>query len=74
LVDTVFLYVDGYFEETKLRQIHVGEAARVMLMNGGPAIPGRVQGFAAGITDGHRAPSPTLLANVNPTVTWVRLA
>jgi RND family efflux transporter MFP subunit len=74
LVDADSLYVDGYFEETKLRQIHVGDTAQVMLMDGGPAIRGHVQGFAAGITDGQRTPSPTLLANVNPTFTWVRLA
>jgi RND family efflux transporter MFP subunit len=74
LVDADSLYVDGYFEETKLRQIHLGEVAQVTLMDGGPAILGHVQGFAAGITDGQRASSPTLLANVNPTFTWVRLA
>ena len=43
-------------------------------MDGGPAIIGHVQGFAAGITDSQRTASPTLLANVNPTFTWVRLA
>jgi RND family efflux transporter MFP subunit len=74
LVDADSLYVDGYFEETKLRQVHVGEVAQVMLMDGGPAILGHVQGFAAGITDSQRTESPTLLADVNPTFTWVRLA
>jgi uncharacterized membrane protein YccC len=64
----------GYFEETKLQQIHIGETARVMVMDGSPAIIGHVQGLAAGITDGQRAASPTLLADVNPTFTWVRLA
>jgi RND family efflux transporter MFP subunit len=74
LVDADSLYVDGYFEETKIRQIHIGEPARIMLMDGGPAILGHVQGFAAGVTDSQRAPSATLLADVNPTFTWVRLA
>ena len=74
LVDTDSLYVDGYFEETKMRQIHVGDAAQVMLMDGSPAILGHVQGLAAGITGHERTPSPTLLADVNPTFTWVRLA
>ena len=74
LVDADSLYVDGYFEETKLRRIQVGETARVMLMDGGPAIIGHVQGFAAGITDDQLTRSPTLLAAVNPTFTWVRLA
>jgi RND family efflux transporter MFP subunit len=74
LVDADSLYVDGYFEETKMRQIHLGETARVMLMDGSPAIIGHVQGFAAGIADGQRSANPTLLADVNPTFTWVRLA
>jgi multidrug resistance efflux pump len=74
LVDADSLYVDGYFEETKLRQIHTGGTARVMLMDGSPAIIGHVQGLAAGVTDSQRAASPTLLADVNPTFTWVRLA
>jgi RND family efflux transporter MFP subunit len=74
LVDADSLYVDGYFEETKLRQIHLGETAQVMLMDGSPAIIGHVQGFAAGIADGQRSANPTLLADVTPTFTWVRLA
>ncbi len=74
LVDSDTLYVDGYFEETKMRQIQVGDPAQITLMDGGPAILGHVQGFAAGITDSERSPSPTMLANVNPTFTWVRLA
>ncbi len=74
LVDADSLYVDGYFEETKLRQIHLGETAQVMLMDGSKAIIGHVQGLAAGIADGQRSANPTLLANVNPTFTWVRLA
>ena len=32
------------------------------------------QGIAAGIADADRTASPTLLADVNPTFTWVRLA
>ena len=74
LVDANSLYVDGYFEETKMRQIQIGDTATITLMDGGPAIIGHVQGFAAGITDSQRTASPTLLADVNPTFTWVRLA
>jgi RND family efflux transporter MFP subunit len=74
IVDTDSLYVDGYFEETKLRHIQIGDKALVTLLNGGPAITGHVAGFAAGIVDAERTASPNLLANVNPTFTWVRLA
>ena len=74
IVDTDSLYVDGYFEETKLRRIAVGDAATVTLLDGGPAISGHVAGLAAGISDAERTPTPSLLADVNPTFTWVRLA
>jgi RND family efflux transporter MFP subunit len=74
LVDEDSLYVDGYFEETKLRGIALGDPARVTLLGGGPAITGHVESIAAGIADGERTASPNLLADVNPTFTWVRLA
>ncbi|MDE2239843.1 MAG: HlyD family secretion protein [Rhodospirillales bacterium] len=74
IVDTDSLYVDGYFEETKLRHIQIGDKAKVQLLQGGPAIEGHVQGLTAAIADSERIAAPTLLADVNPTFTWVRLA
>jgi RND family efflux transporter MFP subunit len=74
LVDTDSMYVDGYFEETKLPRIAIGDPARVTLLGGGPVIEGHVESIDAGITDGERVASPNLLADVNPTFTWVRLA
>ena len=74
IVDSDSLYVDGYFEETKLRQIAVGAPARVTLLDGAPPISGHVEGVAAAIADADRSANPTLLADVNPTFTWVRLA
>jgi RND family efflux transporter MFP subunit len=74
LVDTDSVYVDGYFEETKLSRIAVGDRARVMLLGGGAAIEGHVESIDAGIADNERVASPNLLADVNPTFTWVRLA
>jgi RND family efflux transporter MFP subunit len=74
LVDTDSIYIDGYFEETKLRRIAIGDSARVNLLGGGPSILGHVESIDAGITDGERIASPNLLADVNPTFTWVRLA
>lgn len=74
LVDTDSIYVDGYFEETKLPRIAIGDKAQINLLGGGPAITGHVQSIAAGIADTERNESPNLLANVNPTFTWVRLA
>jgi multidrug resistance efflux pump len=74
LVNTDSLYVDGYFEETKLPQIQVGDPAVVHIMGLGSDINGHVEGIAAGIEDRERGPSSNALANVNPTFSWVRLA
>lgn len=74
LVDRKQLYVVGYFEETKLNHIHVGDKAVIQLMGDDQKIKGHVQGIASGIEDRERSTSSTLLANVNPTFTWVRLA
>jgi RND family efflux transporter MFP subunit len=74
LVDAESLHVDGYFEETKLDRIHVGDQAEVRLMGVSHSIPGRVESIAIGIADRERGNSGDLLANVTPTFTWVRLA
>ena len=74
LVDADALYVDGYFEETKLPQIRVGDRARVHLMGLDTDLGGTVESIAAAIEDRERSASSTNLANVNPTFSWVRLA
>lgn len=66
--------VEGYFEETKLRRIHVGEAAVVKLIGDPRVLSGRVESIAYGIEDQNRSTSSDLLASVNPTFSWVRLA
>ncbi|KQO52524.1 efflux RND transporter periplasmic adaptor subunit [Methylobacterium sp. Leaf85] len=74
LVDNDTLRVEGYFEETKLPRIHVGDKARIHLMGDGGVITGHVESFAGGIEDRERTAGANLLANVNPTFAWVRLA
>lgn len=74
LVDRKALYVVGYFEETKLNKIHVGDQATIQLMGDSEKIRGHVQGIATGIEDRERSSTSGLLANVNPTFSWVRLA
>ena len=74
LVDTDAIYVDGYFEETKLPQIRVGDRAIVHLMGLDSDLHGTVESIAAAIEDRERSASSTNLANVNPTFSWVRLA
>jgi multidrug resistance efflux pump len=68
------LYVVGYFEETKLDKIYVGAPATVQLMGDSQKLKGHVQGIASGIEDRERTSTTGLLANVNPTFSWVRLA
>jgi RND family efflux transporter MFP subunit len=74
LVNSDSLYVDGYFEETKLAQIRVGDPALVQIMGVPVVLHGRVESIAAGIEDRERSASSRDLANVNPTFSWVRLA
>jgi RND family efflux transporter MFP subunit len=74
LVDTDSLHVDGYFEETKLPRIRIGDPARVQLMGEDRWLAGRVDSIAGGIADRDRSSSDSLLADVNPTFNWVRLA
>jgi multidrug resistance efflux pump len=74
LLDSDTLHVEGYFEETKLPRIHLGDAVDVRLLGSDHALRGRVESVAAGIEDRDRSAGATLLANVNPTFNWVRLA
>jgi multidrug resistance efflux pump len=74
LVDTDTLRVEGYFEETKLSRIQIGDKARIRLMGDARPLTGHVESIAAGIEDRDRCQGASLLANVNPTFNWVRLA
>ena len=74
LLDTDTLHVQGYFEETKLQRIHVGDSVNVRPMGSSHVLQGRVESVAAGIEDRDRSNGSSLLANVNPTFNWVRLA
>ena len=74
LLDSDTLRVEGYFEETKLSRIHPGDAVNVRLLGSNHMLRGTVESVAAGIEDRDRSNGATLLANVNPTFNWVRLA
>ncbi|MBF8755954.1 HlyD family secretion protein [Pseudomonas guariconensis] len=73
LVDSASFHVSGYFEETKLPKIKVGSRARIALMSG-EVLEGTVESIAYAITDRENQPGNRLLANVNPSYTWVKLA
>jgi RND family efflux transporter MFP subunit len=74
IIDRGSLHIIGYFEETKLPRIHVGDPVQVRLMGEDRVIAGHVQSIAGGIEDRDRSAGANLLANVNPTFSWVRLA
>ena len=74
LIDSDTFRVEGYFEETKLRRIRVGEDATVKLIGDARVLSGHVESIALGIEDQNRTTSSELLAFVNPTFSWVRLA
>jgi RND family efflux transporter MFP subunit len=74
LIDSDSFRVDGYFEETKLRRIRIGEDATVKLIGDPRVLSGHVESIAYGIEDQNRSTSTELLASVNPTFSWVRLA
>lgn len=74
LVDRNTFYVEGYFEETKLPGIQIGDKVEVTLMGTRQPISGHVESFAEGIADRDRSTGANMLPNVNPTFNWVRLA
>lgn len=74
VVDTDSYWIDGYFEETKLPNIHVGDHADVKLMGFDPHLTGTVASITLGIATPNAAASTQGLPDVNPVYTWVRLA
>lgn len=74
VVDSKSFYVEGYFEETKLPGIQLGDQVEVTLMGTRQPLKGRVESFAEGIADRDRSTGANMLPNVNPTFNWVRLA
>jgi multidrug resistance efflux pump len=74
LVDADSFWVDGYFEETKLEPIRVGNPAEIKLMGYRQIVRGHVDSIARGINVANAQPNGQGLANVNPIFTWVRLA
>ncbi len=74
LVDSDSIRVEGYFEETKLGRIHVGDKARIRLMGDERDLEGHVDSVTAGIADDQSKGTPNQLLAVDPTFSWVRLA
>ncbi|WP_147471865.1 efflux RND transporter periplasmic adaptor subunit, partial [Pseudomonas cichorii] len=73
VVDMNSFWVYGFFEETKLPHVHVNDPAEMQLMSG-EVLKGHVESIARGIYDRDNPQSRELIADVNPTFNWVRLA
>lgn len=74
IIDAHSFWVVGYFEETKLRHIRVGNTAHISLMGQAPAIAGHVESIGRGIGDNNDETGGLGLPDVEPTFSWVRLA
>ncbi len=74
VVDLHSFRVDGYFEETKLSGIDIGQAVDIKVMGESDVLRGHVVSIVSAIEDRYRAEGTNLLPNVNPAFSWVRLA
>jgi RND family efflux transporter MFP subunit len=74
VIDTDSFWIDGYFEETKMAHIHVGDPVSAELLGYDPLIRGTVESITLGISTANAAASTQGLPNVDPVYTWVRLA
>jgi len=74
VVDSNSFHIDGYFEETKLDGIHVGQRVDIRVVGDRARLRGHVESIVAGIEDRDRSSGSNLLPNVNPAFSWVRLA
>ena len=73
VIDMNSFWVYGFFEETKLPHVKVGDKADMQLMSG-ETLKGHVESISRGIYDRDNPESRELIADVNPTFNWVRLA
>ena len=74
LVDSNSFYVVGYFEETKLKHIQPGVKASIVLYSNGETLQGHVASIGRAISDQSVNGDGSLVADVKPTIPWVRLA
>ena len=74
LVAADSFYIAAYMEETKLQRVHTGDKALIRLMGVHGNLTGHVESIARGTVDRERTDGETLLPNVNPTFSWIRLA
>jgi multidrug resistance efflux pump len=74
VIDTDSYWIDGYFEETKLARVCIGDRVEAKLMGYAEPILGHVASVTRGIGVSNAVGGAQGLPNVNPVYTWVTLA
>ncbi|EHH66926.1 biotin/lipoyl-binding protein [Gluconobacter morbifer] len=74
VIDAHSFWINGYFEETKMHGVRVGDMARVKLMGYKTILQAHVVSIGRGINDQNGVSDRLGLPDVNPIFTWVRLA
>lgn len=74
VIDSDSYWIDGYFEETKMARVCVGDRVEAKLMGYAQPILGHVATVTRGIGVSNAASGVQGLPNVDPVYTWVRLA
>jgi len=74
IIDTDSYWLDGYFEESQMARVCVGDRAEAKLMGYASPIVGHVTTVTRGVSVSDAAAGAQGLPNVNPVYTWVRLA
>ncbi|MGY4534182.1 multidrug resistance efflux pump [Pseudomonas sp. TE3786] len=74
VVDGESFHIDGYFEETKLQHIQIGQAVDIRVLGDNTRLRGHVQSIVAAVEDRDRSSGSNMLPSVNPAFSWVQLA
>ncbi|GEP55847.1 HlyD family efflux transporter periplasmic adaptor subunit [Reyranella soli] len=74
VIDSDSYWIDGYFEETKMARVCIGDRVEAKLMGYAQPIVGHVATVTRGIGVANAASGVQGLPNVDPVYTWVRLA
>jgi len=74
VIDSDSYWIDGYFEETKLARICVGDRVAAKLMGYAQPVMGHIATVTRGISVSNASTSAQGLPNVDAIYTWVRLA
>ncbi|MBC9876855.1 HlyD family secretion protein [Bradyrhizobium sp. INPA01-394B] len=74
VIDSDSFWIDGYFEETKMARVCIGDRAEAQLVGYAKPIIGHVKTVTRGVSVSNAATGTQGLPNVDPIYTWVRLA